>query len=154
MKIVVLNGSPKGPVSVTMQYVEYIARKFPEHEIKIFHVAQQIHLLEKKPERFTEIVEEVRSADGVLWAFPLYILLVCSQYKRFIELISERGAGEAFRERYTAALSTSINYYDNTAHAYIHGICDDLGMKFLDSYSAHMQDLLKPDERTHGLLIL
>jgi multimeric flavodoxin WrbA len=148
MKIVVLNGSPKGPVSVTMQYVDYIARKFPEHEIKIFHVAQRIHVLEKSPERFMEIVEEVRSAELILWGFPLYILLVCSQYKRFIELIADRGAGEAFRGRYAAALSTSINYYDNTAHAYIHGICDDLGMKFLSSYSAHMQDLLKPDERT------
>ncbi len=147
MKIVVLNGSPKGPVSVTMQYVNYIARKFPEHEFKIFHVAQKIHGLEKDPERFMEIVEEVRSAEGVLWAFPLYILLVSSQYKRFIELISERGASEAFRGRYAAALSTSINFYDTTAHAYIHGICDDLGMKFLGSYSAHMQDLLKPDER-------
>jgi multimeric flavodoxin WrbA len=148
MKIVVLNGSPKGPVSVTMQYVSYIACKFPEHEVKIFHVAQKIHGLEKNPERFTEIVEEVRSAEVVLWAFPLYILLVSSQYKRFIELISEREAGEAFRGRYAAALSTSINFYDDTAHTYIHGICDDLGMKFLDSYSAHMHDLLKPDERT------
>jgi len=34
MKIVVLNGSPKGPVSVTMQYVSYIAKRHPEHELK------------------------------------------------------------------------------------------------------------------------
>jgi len=30
MKIIVLNGSPKGPVSVTMQYVGYIASRHPE----------------------------------------------------------------------------------------------------------------------------
>ena len=87
MKIIVLNGSPKGPVSVTMQYVGYIASRHPEHELKVLHVAQRIHGLEKDPERFDEIVEEIRSADGVLWAFPLYFLLVSSQYKRFIELI-------------------------------------------------------------------
>ncbi len=76
MKIIVLNGSPKGPISVTMQYVSYIAKRYPEHELKVFHVAQRVHGLEKDPERFDEIVQEIRSADGVLWAFPLYILLV------------------------------------------------------------------------------
>ena len=30
MKIVVLNGSPKGDISVTMQYVAYLKKKFPE----------------------------------------------------------------------------------------------------------------------------
>jgi hypothetical protein len=36
MKIVVLNGSPKGEYSVTLQYVHYIQKKFPGHEWKIF----------------------------------------------------------------------------------------------------------------------
>jgi multimeric flavodoxin WrbA len=147
MKIVVLNGSPKGPVSVTMQYVEYIARRHPEHELKVFHVAQKIHGLEKDPGRFEAIVEEIGSADGVLWAFPLYILLVSSQYKRFIELIAERSASEAFRGRYAAALSTSINFYDNAAHAYIRGISEDLGMRYLGFYSANMHDLMRKPEQ-------
>jgi multimeric flavodoxin WrbA len=147
MKIVVLNGSPKGPVSVTMQYVSYIAKRHPEHELKVFHVAQKIHGLEKDPERFGAIIEEIRSADGLLWAFPLYILLVSSQYKRFIELIHERDAGGAFSGRHAAALSTSINFYDNAAHAYIRGISEDLGMKYLGFYSANMHDLMKTSEQ-------
>ena len=147
MKIIVLNGSPKGPISVTMQYVSYIAKRHPEHELKVFHVAQRIHGLEKDPERFDEIVQEVRSADGVLWAFPLYFLLVSSQYKHFIELIRERKAEDAFQGRYTAALSTSINFYDSSAHAYIRGITEDLGMKYLGFYSANMSDLMKAEER-------
>jgi multimeric flavodoxin WrbA len=147
MKIIVLNGSPKGPISITMQYVEYIARRHPEHELKVFHVAQRVHGLEKDPGRFDEIVQEVRSADGVLWAFPLYFLLVSSQYKRFIELIRERKAADAFQGRYTAALSTSINFYDSSAHAYIRGISEDLGMKYLGFYSANMHDLMKAEER-------
>ena len=147
MKIVVLNGSPKGPVSVTMQYVSYIAKRHPEHELKVFHVAQKIHGLEEDLERFEAIIEEIRNADGVLWAFPLYILLVSSQYKRFIELIGERKAGGAFAGRYAAALSTSINFYDNAAHGYIRGISEDLGMKYLGFYSANMHDLMKKNER-------
>ncbi len=147
MKIVVLNGSPKGPVSVTMQYVSYIARRHPEHELKVFHVAQKITGLVKDPDRFETIIQEIRSADGVLWAFPLYILLVSSQYKRFIELIGEREAAGAFEGRYAAALSTSINFYDNAAHAYIRGISEDLGMRYLGFYSANMHDLMQKPEQ-------
>jgi len=147
MKIIVLNGSPKGPISVTMQYVHYIARRHPEHKLKVFHVAQRVHGLEKDPERFDEIMQEVRSADAVLWAFPLYFLLVSSQYKRFIELIRERKAEDAFQGLYTAALSTSINFYDSSAHAYIRGITEDLDMKYLGFYSANMHDLMKAAER-------
>ncbi len=116
MKILVLNGSPKGEQSVTMQYVNYLACRCRGHEFQLRNVAQEIRSLERSPHQFETLVEEVRRADLVLWAFPLYILLVCSQYKRFIELIAERGAGEAFRGRYAASLSTSINFFDTTAH--------------------------------------
>jgi multimeric flavodoxin WrbA len=147
MKILVLNGSPKGEQSVTMQYVQYLARIHPEREFLVRHVAHRVRSLEWHPGEFAALLAEVRQADLVLWAFPLYILLVCSQYKRFIELIAERGAGEAFRGRYAATLSTSIHYYDTTAHRYLQAVCDDLGMRYLGSYSAEMQDLLKPEER-------
>ena len=47
MKIVVLNGSPKGDISVTMQYVAYIRKKFPEHKYEILNVAHEIRKIEK-----------------------------------------------------------------------------------------------------------
>ena len=78
----------------------------------------------------------------VLWAFPLYVMVVCSRYKRFIELIFERKAEDAFPGTYAASLSTSIHFFDQTAHAYIHAISDDLGMKYLGFYSADIKDLL------------
>ncbi len=41
MKIVVLNGSPKGDVSVTRQYVLHLEKVFPQHRFVVLHVAQQ-----------------------------------------------------------------------------------------------------------------
>ncbi len=142
MNIAVLNGSPKGPHSVTMQYVYFIQKKFPHHEFKVFNIGAQINQIEKEEKVFREITEEVRASDGVLWAFPLYYLLVPSQYKRFIELIWERNVKDVFKNKYTVVLSTSIHFFDHTAHNYMHAICDDLDMKYLGSFSAEMYDLL------------
>ena len=87
MKFTILNGSPKGAESVTMQYILYIKKKHPEHEYEIINIAQTIKKIENDENRFNDIINKVRESDGVVWGFPLYVMLVCSQYKRFIELI-------------------------------------------------------------------
>jgi len=147
MKITVLSGSPKGDDSVTLQYVRYMEKTFPDHDYQVFHVAQQIRKLERDDRAFQDIMDRVAASDAVIWSFPLYYCLVCSQYKRFIELIFERKKGESFRNRYAVSLSTSVHFFDHTAHNYIHGICDDLEMKYLGGYPAEMYDLIRTGER-------
>jgi len=147
MKIAVLTGSPKGMTSVTMQYVAFLQKKFPRHEFVILHVCQDIKGLEGEEAAFRQVIEVIQSAGAVLWAFPLYVLLVHANYKRFIELIWERSAQAAFQGKYTAALSTSIRFFDHTAHNYISAICDDLEMRYVGSFSAAMYDLLKDEEQ-------
>ena len=142
-----MNGSPKGQTSVTMQYAHFLEQRFPEAEFKYFDVALKIKKLEKDDKAFQEVISGVAAADAVLWAFPLYFLLVCSQYKRFIEMIFEKKAVTAFHGKPAAILTTSINFFDHTAHNYMHAICDDLQMNFFGSYSAEMNDLLKSQER-------
>ena len=147
MKIIVLNGSPKGMTSVTMQYVHYIQKEFPQHELKFINISHRIKKIETDTRSFQEILDEVKGSDGVLWASPVYFFLVPSNYKRFIELIFERNVESVFADKYTACLTTSIHFFDHTAHNYIHAICDDLKMKFVGSFSADMGDLGKEVER-------
>ena len=47
MRILVLNGSPKGKYSVTLQTVNYLQLLRPEHQFEILHVGQKIKSLEK-----------------------------------------------------------------------------------------------------------
>lgn len=148
MKIVVLHGSPKGEVSVTMQYVRYLKQHFTQHEFVTFPVAQRIKILEQNPDLFEEIIDQVRGADGVIWSFPLYVMTVCSQYQRFIELIHERYSEDAFEGKYCVSLSTSIHFYDHTAHNYIRAIAEDMGMIYVASFPAEMQDLLNEEKRS------
>jgi multimeric flavodoxin WrbA len=147
MKIAVLNGSPKGQISVTLQYVSFLQRKYPEVEFQIFDVALKIKKLEEDDKFFEDTIAQIAAADAVLWAFPLYFFLVSSQYKRFIELVFERDSISAFRGKPVAVLTTSIKFFDHTAHNYLRDICGDLEMKFFGSYSAEMYDLFKSKER-------
>ena len=149
MKIVYFNGSPKGDNSVTLQYLLYLKKKFPDHNYKIWNIAQKIKAIEKNTELFQEIINDVGSADGIIWGFPLYCLLLPSQFKRFIELIFEGGENvqSKFKGKYTIALSTSIHFYDHACHNYMHAICDDLNMKYVGRFSADTWDILNRKNR-------
>lgn len=148
MKICVLNGSPKGPDSVTMQYIAYWRQQFPEHAFDIIHASRQCPRIEKNLAFFDETIARVRQADFIVWAFPLYFLLVHSNYMRFIELIFERRREDAFQGKPAISLSTSIHFFDHTAHFYIRSICDDLGLNYIDFLPAHMHDLLDDQRRS------
>lgn len=147
MKITVLNGSPKGELSVTLQYVHFIQKKFPQHELKTIHISKNIKKIEKDEKMFQEIVDEVSSSDGVLWSFGLWVLCVPAQYMRFIELISERGVEDAFEDKYAAVLTTSIHFFDHTAHNYMRAVCEDLNMKYAEALSLDMRDLAEESGR-------
>lgn len=147
MKILVLNGSPKGDLSVTMQYVKFIQKKIPSHDFDFINVAQNIVSIEKDEKFFNEIIEKVKESNIILWATPLYVCLVPSQYKRFIELIWERGADGAFSGKYGAVITTSIHFFDNSAHNYMRAICEDLNMNFAGSFSPDMYDIMNKDGR-------
>lgn len=148
MKIVVLNGSPKGDdLSVTMQYIRYIGKKFNQHELKIINISQRLNIIEKDRQAFNNIIDDIKSSNGVIWAFPLYVFTVHSNYQRFIELIFERNVEDAFKGKYAAIVATSIHFYDHTAINYLNSICDDLNMNYVDYFSAHMHDLKKENMR-------
>ena len=147
MKIIVLNGSPKGKHSITLQYVHYMQKQFSQHEFKTINISQEIKKIENDEKTFHGIIDEIRSTDGIIWSFGLWVLAVPAQYIRFIELISEKGVGDAFRNKYTATLSTSIHYYDHAAHNYMRSICEDFHMKYVDGIFFDILDLRKEEER-------
>jgi len=152
MKITVLNGSPKGDNSVTMQYVKFIEKKFTAHQFNFINISQSIKKLESDLDFFNSTVEEIKNSDFIIWGSPLYVCLVPSQYKRFIELIMERGSEHAFSGRYAAVITTSIHFFDHTAHNYLRAICDDLNMNFAGGFSPDMYDLMKAEERDKLIL--
>jgi multimeric flavodoxin WrbA len=142
VKICVLNGSPKGRDSVTLQYVRFLELAFPEHTFFIEDIGQRIHAIETQETEFAAVIASVSASDAVLFATPVYYMLVPAQLKRFIELVFARNARPAFAGKYAASITTSIHFFDHTANAYLYAIAEDLGMAFTGSFPAEMNDLL------------
>jgi len=137
MHIVVLNGSPKGENSITLQTVLYLAALYPSHHFEIIHVGRRIRALEKDP---SPALEKLREAELILFAYPVYTFIAPWQLHRFIELMKESGI--SLEGKFASQLTTSKHFYDITAHRYVQDNCADLGLKYIRGLSADMDDLL------------
>ena len=137
MHILVINGSPKGEHSITLQTVRYLENVYAAHTFEVLHAVQKIHALEKD---FSAVLGMVSRADLLLFAYPVYTFLAPSQLHRFVELLKACGAD--LTGKFATQLTMSKRFYDVTAHRYIQDNCQDLGMKFVRGLSADMDDLL------------
>lgn len=146
MRIAVINGSPKGHNSITLQYVNALQKVFPEHTFTFHHVAAEIRRIEKE-KTISVMGEDMAASDFVLWAFPVYYTLVPGQLKRFVELVEENDITPYFSGKPSCALSTSVRFFDHSAHEYIHEISERWDMHVFDGYSCQMDDLLNAQKR-------
>ena len=138
MRILVINGSPKGKYSVTLQTVNYLEKLNPQDEFVTIHAGQQIRKLEKN---FSMVMAEVGKADVLLFSYPVYTFIAPYQLHKFIELLKQSGVNLA--GKYATQITTSKHFYDVTAHRYIQDNCQDMGLKFIRGLSADMDDLTK-----------
>ena len=137
MKILVLNGSPKGKYSITLQTIKFLQLKNPDHEFEVLNVSQQIKKFEKD---FSTAIEKLENADLLFFSYPVYTFIAPCQLHRFIELMKEHNVN--VKGKFATQLSTSKHFYDVTAHKYIEDNCYDLGLKYIRGLSADMDDLL------------
>lgn len=137
MNILVLNGSPKGRNSVTLQTVRYLEKLYPEHEFAVLHVGQRIKSIEKD---FAPAKLALEKAEVLLFSYPVYTFIAPCQLHRFIELMKENQVDVA--GKFASQITTSKHFYDVTAHRYIQDNCADMGLKFVRGLSADMDDLL------------
>ena len=136
MKVLVINGSPKGNNSITLQTVLYLEKLNPQHQFEILNVGAKIKSLEKD---FTPAIEAINQADVLLFSYPVYTFIAPCQLHRFIELMKEHGVNVAGKA--ATQITTSKHFYDVTAHQYIQDNCQEMGMNYVRGLSADMEDL-------------
>ena len=137
MRIAVINGSPKGKYSITIQTVKYLQIKFPNVDFEIMNVGQMIKSLEKDFSRAKKLIEK---SDAVLFSYPVYTFLTPCQLYRFIELMKSESVD--MNNKYVTQITTSKHFYDVTAHRFVEENMLDMGARVIRGLSADMDDLL------------
>ena len=137
MNILILNGSPAGDDSITLQTMLYIRKFYPDHTYEQLNVGRQIKSIEKN---FSSAKDLLKEADLLVFCYPVYTFLVPSQLHHFIELVKESGI--RLDGKCATQISTSKHFYDTTAHEFIRENCEDLHLNYIRGLSADMEDLL------------
>ena len=140
MNILIVNGSPRGRFSVTLQSCLYLEKRFPKQHFEYLNAGAGIGGFEKD---MRPAAEAFARAELTVFAYPVYSFLVPSQLHRFLELIRENEL--PLKDKYVTQFSTSKHFFDVTAHRFLEENFHDLGMRVIRGLSADMEDLL--DER-------
>ncbi|MBQ8727632.1 MAG: NAD(P)H-dependent oxidoreductase [Oscillospiraceae bacterium] len=136
MNILVINGSPKGKNSITLQTSLFLEKLALKHTFSFLHAGQKIKYYEKN---MAEAISMIKNADLIIFSYPVYTFIAPSQLHHFINLM--KNCGEDFSGKFVTQISTSKHFYDTTAHRYIEENCFDMGMKVIKGLSADMDDL-------------
>ena len=139
MNILVLNGSPKGEYSITLQTVRYLEKLNSQDTFTVLHVGQRIKALEKD---FSPAIKAIEEAEVLLFSYPVYTFMAPCQLHRFIELMKEHNVN--VKDKFATQITTSKHFYDVTAHRYVQDNCQDMGLKMVRGLSADMEDLPLP----------
>ena len=138
MNILVINGSPKGKNSITLQSMLYLEKKNIDHHFEFLHIGPIIRKLEKD---FSEAKKMLEKAELIIFSYPVYTFLAPYQMHRFIELVYDNDVN--VKDKWATQITTSKHFYDITAHRFMNENMLDFGLKVLPGLSQDMEDLLK-----------
>ncbi len=141
MRVLFVGGSPKGETSVTWQYVRYAMQEFPEHDYSLIQVGNRSE--NKVDALCSDFFDMASAVDAVIFASPVYYCLLPSQVHRFLQAVMSSDRRGELKGKGCSLVSTSIHFFDHTAHDFLRATIEDLGMNWLESFSADMEDLLR-----------
>ena len=105
MNILVINGSPKGSYSITLQTVNYLTKRFPAHRFEVLHAGAKIKSLEKD---FSSASRDIAWAELLLFSYPVYTFLAPAELHRFVELMKGEEGITAGKTRLPVAVWVGI----------------------------------------------
>ncbi len=135
-KVTVINGSPKGDYSVTLQTTNYLSILFDEVEFSVLNVGAKLAYYVNNIDLVVSAIEE---SDLVVFSYPVYTFIAPYQLHRIIECLKEKGVD--FKGKYATQITTSKHFYDYTAHRYVVDNAQDMGFRMIRGLSADMDDL-------------
>ena len=95
-RVLVINGSPKGDYSLTLQHSLYMLGQANDAEYRILQAGEALFAIQYETGWLEQAVKDIAWADAVIWNTPVYTMLVPWQLMRLVQLIKEAGQGSVF----------------------------------------------------------
>lgn len=145
MKILVLNGSPRGEMGVTYHHILFLEKHYKELSFEYIHIGKMIKTYSE--DKLGLLIEKMAACDCVLWAYPVYTLSVPHQLMVFMNRLQNHEKKKLLQDVKTVQMSTSKHFYDITAYNYMKIQMEDLKMNHLEGLMADMDEMLSQEGR-------
>ncbi|HPG87314.1 MAG TPA: NAD(P)H-dependent oxidoreductase [Spirochaetales bacterium] len=147
LRVLIVNGSPKGEHSLTLQHSLYMLGQEPAVEWTVLQAGEALSPIDYDESWLRAAIDEIERADAILWSTPVYTMLVPWQLLRLFQLVKEAGRNAVFKGKYATSMMTCFHYYDHLAEAWLRATCEDLGMAYMEGRTADNMDMLRNDHR-------
>lgn len=148
IKVLVVNASPKGEYSLTLQHSLYMLGHEQDTQFRVLQVGESLSPIRFDPAWLESAIADVEWADAIIWTTPVYTMLVPWQLIRFFSLIKEAKRSTVFQGKYATSMMTCFHYYDHLAEDWLRAMSEDLGMFYLEGRTADNMDMLKKTHRS------
>lgn len=148
IKILVVNGSPKGEHSLTLQHSLYMLGQEKNVEYKVLQAGEALSKIEFEESWLESAMGDIEWSDAIIWNTPVYTMLVPWQLIRLFQLIKAAGRNSIFEGKYATSMMMCFHYYDQLAEDWLRGTSEDLGMYYIEGRTADNLDMLNKTHRS------
>lgn len=147
IKILIVNGSPKGEHSLTLQHSLYMLGQEKDVEYKVLQAGEDLSKIDFEESWLESAIGDIEWSDAIIWNTPVYTMLVPWQLMRLFQLIKATGRNSIFEGKYATSMMTCFHYYDQLAEDWLRGMSEDLGMSYIEGRTADNMDMLNKTHR-------
>ncbi|NLV50321.1 MAG: iron-sulfur protein [Clostridiales bacterium] len=147
INVLIVNGSPKGEYSLTLQHSLYMLGQEDAVNSKVIQAGEVLSSIIFDKAWLESAISDIEWSDAIILTTPVYTMLVPWQLMRFFELIKDAGKSDVFFGKYATSMMTCFHYYDHLAENWLRAKSEDLGMSYLEGRTADNTDMLGKDNR-------
>lgn len=147
LRILVVNGSPKGDLSLSLQHSFYMLGQESSVDYLVAQAGEVLSDQEFDREWLQKTMDDIRWCDALVFTTPVYTMLVPWQLMRLFSLIKDLGEEKVFEGKWATGMFTCFHYYDHLAETWLQATCEDLGMHYIEGRTADNADMLHARER-------
>ncbi len=151
MIVSVLNGSPHGEHSATLQHVRFLASRWLGDEVRVLQVGSEVEEYCQPGEARHRLLDTIAPSNLLLVCFPVYLAMAPAQLMRLLEHLRAEG-GDCLRGKPVALLCTGEGFGMALALRSLRGALETLGCLPVGEWAGEPDSFLRPEGRERLLV--